>query len=64
MASGATDVVLTTDTVLRSCDMATELGHYEIPATHELGKYVVTWRKINGQWRAVADIFNANAPTH
>lgn len=64
-ASGSTDVVLTTDDVLTSCDMATEIGRYEIRgANHDAGKYVVTWRNINGQWRAVADIFNSSGPTH
>lgn len=65
-ASGQTDVTLTSDNVMQSCDMATEIGHYDVrgTATHEPGKYVVTWKRIDGQWRAVADIFNANAPTH
>jgi len=26
----------------------------------EKGKYVVVWKKRNGQWKAVADIFNTD----
>ena len=65
-ANGPVDVVLTTDQVIQSCDdMATEIGHYTetVGSTHDTGKYVVTWRKIEGQWRAIADIFNSNGAT-
>ena len=70
LGGGAVDIALTTDNVMQSCDMATETGHYDFamtprssaPATsHELGKYVVVWRKIGGQWRVVVDSFSANA---
>jgi ketosteroid isomerase-like protein len=57
-------VTLTPVTILESCEMATELGRYELtigPMKDE-GKYVVTWRRTNGDWRAVADIFNSNKP--
>ena len=69
--AGAADIAITTDNVIQSCDMATEVGHYDFAmtprnagaaTTHELGKYLVTWRKIDGQWRVVADMFSANAP--
>ena len=66
-ANGPVDLVVTTDQVIQSCDdMATEIGHYDMTmgANHEAGKYVVTWRKINGEWKPIADIFNANAPAH
>jgi len=51
----------------KSGDMAYDLGWVELktkdaqgnPAT-ERGKYVVVWRKRNGQWKAVADIFNTD----
>lgn len=60
------DVKLMTDDVTQSCDMAAERGRYELTITpkpggepvHGSGKYVVVWRKLNGQWRAVEDIFN------
>src|SRR3954454_8726914 len=50
--------------VLESCDMATEIGTYDltIGPRKDDGKYVVTWRRTNGEWRVVADIFNSNNP--
>lgn len=62
IAGGGVDVTLTTDTVTQSCDMATEVGHYDLRhgATHEAGKYLVVWKKTNGKWRAIADSFSAN----
>lgn len=67
---GTVDLRLTTDDVSQSCDMASERGSYELTVTpkeggapvHDIGKYVVVWRKLNGQWRAVTDIFNSNMP--
>ena len=57
-------VTLTPVTILESCELATEIGRYELtigPMKDE-GKYVVTWRRTGGEWRAVADIFNSNKP--
>ena len=50
--------------ILESCDMATEIGTYDltIGPRKDDGKYVVTWRRTNGEWRVVADIFNSNNP--
>ena len=31
-------------------------------AQADTGKYVVVWRKIGGDWKAVADIFNSDLP--
>jgi len=51
-----------------SGDLAYDRGTYKFAAAPasgpvtEDGKYVVVWRKLDGQWRAVADIFNSNAP--
>ena len=49
-------------------DMAYDRGTYKFsaagddgPMTDE-GKYVVVWRKVDGQWKAAADIFNSNNP--
>ena len=28
----------------------------------DTGKYVVVWRKIDGKWKAAADIFNSDLP--
>jgi uncharacterized protein (TIGR02246 family) len=51
-----------------SGDMALDRGTYNLtiaPAgttQTDTGKYVVVWRKIGGDWKAVADIFNSNLP--
>ena len=31
-------------------------------AVEDRGKYVVVWRKVDGQWKAAADIFNSDLP--
>lgn len=48
-------------------DMAFDRGTYRFsssgpngPVT-DTGKYVVVWRNIDGEWKAVADIFNSDA---
>lgn len=52
--------------VAKSGDMAYDLGWAELKTvdagktTVEKGKYVVVWKKRNGQWKAVADIFNTD----
>jgi hypothetical protein len=28
----------------------------------DTGKYVVVWRKVGGEWKAAADIFNSDLP--
>jgi uncharacterized protein (TIGR02246 family) len=51
-----------------SGDMALDRGTYTLTVAPEgttqtdTGKYVVVWRKIGGDWKAVADIFNSNLP--
>ncbi len=53
--------------VAKSGDMAYDIGTFELkendpqgkPSTI-IGKYVVVWKKIGGQWKAVADIFNTD----
>jgi uncharacterized protein (TIGR02246 family) len=51
-----------------SGDMALDRGTYALTAAPagttqtDTGKYVVVWRKIGGDWKAVADIFNSNLP--
>ena len=53
-----------------SGDLGYTVGAYEItmnnaaglPAT-EKGKYVTTWKKINGSWKVADDIGNGDAPT-
>ena len=51
-----------------SGDMALDRGTYTLTVAPagttqtDTGKYVVVWRKIGGDWKAVADIFNSNLP--
>jgi uncharacterized protein (TIGR02246 family) len=54
--------------VSSSGDMALDRGTYKLaiapggkPQT-DTGKYVVVWRKIGGEWKAAADIFNSDLP--
>jgi ketosteroid isomerase-like protein len=71
VGSGTFDLKLTPDSVMQSCDMATEIGHYDLTFTpktaggsvdHDTGKYVVTWKKIDGKWQAVSDMYNSSNP--
>jgi ketosteroid isomerase-like protein len=49
-------------------DMAFDIGHYVISMKKEgkpvtfVGKYVVVWKLIDGQWKAAVDIDNDNGP--
>ena len=51
-----------------SGDMALDRGTYSLTVAPagttqtDTGKYGVVWRKIGGDWKAVADIFNSNLP--
>jgi uncharacterized protein (TIGR02246 family) len=54
--------------VSSSGDMALDRGTYRLaiapdgaPQT-DTGKYVVVWRKIGGEWKVAADIFNSDLP--
>ena len=52
--------------VSSSGDMALDRGTYKLAiapggnARTDTGKYVVVWRKIGGEWKAAADIFNSD----
>ena len=54
--------------VSRSGDMALDRGTYRLAiapsgkAQSDTGKYVVVWRKVGGEWKAAADIFNSDLP--
>ncbi|MEZ5921970.1 MAG: DUF4440 domain-containing protein [Parvularculaceae bacterium] len=47
-------------------DMALDRGTYQLSldgpdgSTQDIGKYVVVWRNIDGQWKVAADIFNSD----
>lgn len=46
--------------VSSSGDMALDRGTYRFG--EDVGKYVVVWRKVDGEWKAAADIFNSDLP--
>lgn len=54
--------------VSASGDMAMDRGTYQLTVAPEgtamtdTGKYVVVWRKVGGEWKAAADIFNSDLP--
>jgi uncharacterized protein (TIGR02246 family) len=54
--------------VSSSGDMALDRGTYSLTIAPDgttqtdTGKYVVVWRKIGGEWKASADIFNSDLP--
>ncbi len=54
--------------VSSSGDMALDRGTYRLAvapngtAQTDTGKYVVVWRKVGGEWKAAADIFNSDLP--
>ena len=53
-------------TVASGGDMALDQGTYLLTLTgpngptRDVGKYVVVWRNIDGQWKVAADIFNTD----
>ena len=54
--------------VAASGDLAYERGIYDFSMDtpdgpiEDVGKYVLIWKKIGGQWKAVADISNSDLP--
>jgi len=62
LGAGKATLTLTTDTVIQSCDVATEVGRYTVAGVeNDKGKYAVTWRKIGDRWLIAVDIFNSDA---
>jgi len=55
-------------TVSASGDMALDRGTYRLVVAPDgkeqidTGKYVVVWRKVDGEWKAAADIINSDLP--
>lgn len=52
--------------VAASGDLATDIGTYDLAFSsnggrvRDEGKYVLVWKKINGEWKVLADILNSN----
>lgn len=64
------DLTFETDqlVVSQGGDMALDRGTYRLAATppggaiDDSGKYVVVWRKVDGEWKVAVDIFNSDGP--
>jgi ketosteroid isomerase-like protein len=62
------DIVIKLDTVEveGAGDLAYEVGKYALSnkarKVTDRGKYIVVWKKVNGQWKLHRDIFNSNLP--
>jgi ketosteroid isomerase-like protein len=61
---GVKDFKLTIDDVTGDADMLAETGRYEVLGADnkslDKGKYVVTWRNYNGDWKIFRDIWNTS----
>ena len=70
MATPGFDLTIIPEQIIVSSsgDMALDRGTYRLAITPDgapqtdSGKYVVVWRKIGGEWKAAADIFNSDLP--
>jgi uncharacterized protein (TIGR02246 family) len=66
IAAGVKEVTLTAQEVEGHGDTATEVGTYAVKdaAGKELdrGKYVVVWKRAQGEWKLHRDIWNSNMP--
>jgi uncharacterized protein (TIGR02246 family) len=66
MASGVKGATLTTLEVDEQGETAYEVGQYELRGEgHKVldhGKYVVVWKRTQGQWRLHRDIWNSTLP--
>jgi ketosteroid isomerase-like protein len=61
---GVTDMNLNTDDLVGSGNWMTETGTYEMYGADkkviDKGKYVVTWKREDGDWKIYRDIWNTN----
>ena len=70
MATPGFDLTFTPEQIIVSSsgDMALDRGTYRLTVAPkgttqtDTGKYVVVWRKVGGEWKAAADIFNSDLP--
>jgi uncharacterized protein (TIGR02246 family) len=70
LAAGKIDATIEADRVIQSGDLASEIGHYSLKITpkgggapiEDNGKFMLTWQRRGGQWKAIADIFNSDRP--
>lgn len=63
---GVKDVKINTEDVTGGNDLAVETGTYEFYGDNnrliDKGKYVVVWRRENGEWKIYRDIGNTSMP--
>ena len=70
MATPGFDLTFAPDQIVVSSsgDMALDRGTYRLSVAPngtkqvDTGKYVVVWRRIDGEWKAAADIINSDLP--
>jgi uncharacterized protein (TIGR02246 family) len=70
MGTPGFDLTFTPEQIIVSSsgDMALDRGTYKLAIApkgkveSDTGKYVVVWRKVGGDWKAAADIFNSDLP--
>ncbi len=64
LASGIAAVALETVEVFSQGTTATEVGRYELRAKDgkalDRGKYIVVWRRKDGKWQLLRDMFSTN----
>jgi len=68
-ANPSLSLELTKTEVSQAGDLAYSTGAYRMSMDgptgariEDEGKYVVAWKKVDGQWKIAADIFNSNLP--
>lgn len=65
-AAGDTVIKLETVEAEGSGNIAYEVGRYLLSGktgqVSDQGKYIVVWKKVDGQWKLYRDIFNSNMP--
>ena len=66
LSTGTASMKLATREVESSGDLAWESGTYELfakdGASLDRGKYIVVWKRAQGQWRLHRDIWNSSLP--
>lgn len=70
MATPGFELTFAPETIVVSSsgDLAMDRGTYRLVVAPEgaqqvdIGKYVVVWRKVDGEWKAAADIINSDLP--